>query len=324
MAMRDNLNCDFKMVFVAGESLMTDKTRVLPARYASRHDPRAYFDALRRLRQFAPDLVICSLWRTLPLGMLVKWLNPRVKVVCFLHVARPAHVVDRLLYLLAMRASDAIWFDCLATFQGRAHGASKPGRIISFVTARFRPFSAEAKPPCPRFVSWGRLNRQKGIDRALRLIAELVAQGVDASFDAWGPDDGEKTSLVALAAKLRISDRVHFRGAIERQQLPEVAGSAAFFLQLSRFEGMAMTVVEAMQLGCVPVVTAVGEIATYCKPGVNAIVVEVNDLPAAARELRHVLDDPAIYAALRSRALSEWSCAQLYADDIAAAAAELV
>ena len=40
---------------------------------------------------------------------------------------------------------------------------------------------------------------------------------------------------------------------------------------------MAFSVVEAMQLGLVPVVTAVGEIRAYCHNGQNAVRIETDE-----------------------------------------------
>ena len=324
MAARVDLTCDFKLIFVAGESLLSGQRNVIPARYASYDDPRSYFDALKRLRDFSPDVLICSMWRSFLVGILAKRLAPHVKLVCFVHNTRPAHFVDSLFHALAMRAADAIWFDCAESFARRADKPRKSCRIISFVTERRGPAASLKASPVPRFVSWARLARVKGLDRALRLIAELRALGADAHLEAWGPDRGELASLIDLAAKLEISDRVHFPGIVDRRRLPQIAASASFYLQLSRYEGMAMAVVEAMQLGCVPVVTPVGQIATYCRPGINAVLVDVQDLPGAAREIVGLLERPAAYSILRSNALSEWSSAPLYADDVAAAAAGLV
>ena len=39
--------------------------------------------------------------------------------------------------------------------------------------------------------------------------------------------------------------------------------NASFYLQTSKFEGFAMSVVESMMMGLVPVVTPVGEIGRY-------------------------------------------------------------
>ena len=314
----------FRLIPIAGGTALPDLKCVSRTRYASPNDPRAHFDALHRIHEFAPNLLICSMWRSVAVGLLAKWLQPKLKLVMFLHIARPAHLVDWLLHALAMRLSDSVWFDCKATYTGRIGTVRKPTRVISFVTGDLQQAAEPAPAPSPRFVSWCRLHHQKGVDRAIRLLAELVRQGADASLDAYGQDNHELSSLVELANELGIMARVHFRGPVSRVQLPEIASRASFYLQLSRYEGMGMSVVEAMQLGCVPVVTPAGQIASHCRAGVNAVVVDVDDFPGAAREIIGLLNDHARYAKLRSNAMAEWSSAPLYGDDVAVAAAELM
>ena len=84
-----------------------------------------------------------------------------------------------------------------------------------------------------------------------------------------------------------------------------------------------MAVVEAMQLGLVPVVTPVGEMGRYCRDGENAIVVDVARLDAAAEQIAALLDEPARYSSMSKAARAIWSDCRLYADDVCAAAQEL-
>ncbi|EFH2676779.1 glycosyltransferase, partial [Escherichia coli] len=45
-------------------------------------------------------------------------------------------------------------------------------------------------------------------------------------------------------------------------------------LQFSHFEGMAMSVVDAMQVGVIPIVNNVGEIPNYVKNNINGIILD--------------------------------------------------
>ena len=83
-----------------------------------------------------------------------------------------------------------------------------------------------------------------------------------------------------------------------------------------------MAVVEAMQLGLVPVVTPVGEIAKYCRPGVNALVVE--DDKETVDALAALLDDPSGWRRLRQGALQTWRDRPLYRDAMADACRRLL
>jgi glycosyltransferase involved in cell wall biosynthesis len=85
---------------------------------------------------------------------------------------------------------------------------------------------------------------------------------------------------------------------------------------------MAMATVEAMQLGLVPVVTAVGEMAHYVSDGISGIIVDAADPDAGAAKLLPLLTDQARFSAMRQEAIRIWEDAPLYAEAICGAAAE--
>ena len=97
-----------------------------------------------------------------------------------------------------------------------------------------------------------------------------------------------------------------------------MVSAASFFIQLSTHEGMAMAVVEAMQMGLVPVVTPVGEVARYCRHMENAIIFDNPE--QALADIETVLADPALFARLSAAAIDHWAQAPLYDEDFMAAA----
>ena len=117
---------------------------------------------------------------------------------------------------------------------------------------------------------------------------------------------------MALCSKLEINDAVEFVGPLSHEEVLRRGAQQSFYLKTSVFEGMAMSVVEAMQLGLVPVVTPVGEIARYCVNGVNSIVI-AND-EGAVRQVLCALNNPDKFRALRANAISTWEQIPLYKD----------
>lgn len=321
MAERDGLGHDFTLLLIAGPTLATNCSTVFASPFRSASNPLAQLRAVRLVLRIRPDVLVCSLWRSIPAALLVRLLRPRMKLAFFLHVDRAVHPLDALLTRAAIWAADEVWADSAATLAARK--VAKPSRVISFVTTRLAVADRPGIEPLPQFVTWSRINRQKGIDRSIRLIESLIAHGVAASLDIWGPDGGELRCLEALVASLKLGERVQFRGILPHAALPAEASRARYFLQLSRFEGMAIGCVEAMQLGLVPVVTAVGEMAHYVIPGENGIVIDPDRLDDAAREVAALIADPPRFFAMRQRAIDRWRSAPLYADDVCAAAIEL-
>ncbi len=83
-----------------------------------------------------------------------------------------------------------------------------------------------------------------------------------------------------------------------------------------------MSVVEAMQLGLVPVVTPVGGMRSYCRDGENAILFA--DAEQAAARIVEGIADPATYRRLQSGALATFRDQPSYAEEVVEAARRLV
>jgi glycosyltransferase involved in cell wall biosynthesis len=119
---------------------------------------------------------------------------------------------------------------------------------------------------------------------------------------------------VALCSKLEINDAVEFVGPLSHEEVLRRGAQHSFYLQTSVFEGMAMSVVEAMQLGLVPVVTPVGEIARYCVNGLNCIM--ISDDEGAVQQVLCALSDLDKFQALRDNAIATWEQYPLYKDSV--------
>ena len=291
--------------------------RVIPSRFASVNNPLAFAAALYRIVVEQPDMLICSLWRDMLVGIPYKVLFPGKKLICFLHNTDTLHLLDKLCNAMALLLADAVWSDSKKTLERRVPEQYLPGkrvRVISFVLERYVQQSLPEN--APSFVFWGRLHSQKGIDRALRLFAAVVRRVPAARFDIYGPDDGEGERLRALAAELGLTRSVAFKGPTDLEHLRSVAGQYAYYLQLSRFEGMAISVVEGMQLGLLPVVTPVGEIPNYCSSDNAIIVYDADDAEGYADAVVKVLDDQGLFCRLQSASAALWNDAGVYSSDL--------
>lgn len=322
MALRDDLACDFFLLLIAGEPLVGNP-RTHTTGYRSTLDPRAHVRAIRLALQLSPDVLVVSLWRSVPAAILIKLVRRRIRFAFFLHAELATHFFDAFFSRIAIGLADQVWGDSLVTLKARQLPSGKSQRVISFVTRRIVPSSDRDRVPRPSFVSWARLTRQKGTDRALHFIAGLRHRGHDARFDIWGPDGGEVTGLKRLAADLGLDHCVSFRGPARHEHLAEIAAEHSFFLQLSRFEGMAMGAVEAMQMGLVPVTTAVGQMAEYVLPRQTGIIVDPDSMDKGLAEIQELLRMPRDYSRLRANAIERWRSTPLYSDDVCQAAGEL-
>lgn len=318
-----------KIMYIAGNpdltKLSTDKKdKIIESSFSNVNNPLAYLVALVNIIKQRPKILICSLWRTMLIGVCYKILYPRSKLVCFLHNTTSLHPLDKILINLAMLFSDAIWSDSFKTLEQRIPGflkKIKKQRAISFVLENY--ISKSFPKNSPNFVFWGRLNYQKGIDRALHLFAALAKKNPEVQYLIYGPDDGEETKLKSLCTELGLTERVKFMGTTSFEELKEKSINFSYYLQFSRYEGMAISVVEAMQLGIVPIVSPVGEIINYCNRENAIIVEEPSEVESNVVAISSILTDHDRYRQLQLNAVRKWENTVTYGSDILNALQEL-
>lgn len=324
MATADSLSCSFSLMVIAGGTLAKKRQRIIESPFKSENNILAYFRITLAILQKKPDILICSLWRSMLVGIVIKLLRPNIKIVCFLHSACVVHKGDLIISNIMLKVCDQIWADSLTTLTSRIDSfQKKPSRVISFVTTHLS--KTRSINPCKaNFIFWGRLHKHKGIDRAIDFLSELISRGIDVNFEIWGPDCGELENLTNLVVKKGLSTHISFMGPAETSDFLDIATRNTFFLQLSHLEGMAMSVAEAMQYGLVPVVTPVGEISRYCQAGINAVIVDdVEKSDCAITEILKLLQDESRYRQYQQAAQSYWDGSILYKNDVCDAAAEL-
>jgi len=268
--------------------------------------------AVKRIYQKKCDVLIVSLWQSAVVGIILKLINPKIKLIFFSHSTKSVNYVDFLIAKISVFLSYQVWGDSKSSLYLRFPKLDfNKFRIISFVLQKF---TSQGQLLQPRFIYWGRLSFQKGLDRAILIFNEIYKSTPDAHFLIIGPDAGAYRHLRQLCENLGLCDAVEMIGAVDHELIVNYAGSASFFLQTSPQEGFSIAVVEAMQMGLVPVVTPVGEIKNYCHPKLNAIFVESDT--EAIKEVLSVLSDAQKYHKLQKSAIQTWHDYPLYKESI--------
>ena len=161
------------------------------------------------------------------------------------------------------------------------------------------PLAAAAAPAGPwagRLLCVGRIDERKGVDVALRALAELP--GCTLQVVGRGDDD-HLGALRRLAGDLGVAERVDFTVA-ERSELAAVYGAADALLFTPRWEEpFGMVPIEAMACGTPVVAVASGGAGEYLDDARNCLVVPPDDPAATAAAVRRLAADDGLRTALR-------------------------
>ena len=135
----------------------------------------------------------------------------------------------------------------------------------------------------------GSLRPQKNHQLLLRALARILPSVPEARLVLAG--DGElRGSLEALAGELRIQDRVRFLGP--RSDVPELLATFDVYCLPSHYEGMPLTVFEAMAAGVPVVATRVVGIQEVVRDRETGLLVPPNDPDALAQALMQARWNP--------------------------------
>lgn len=255
---------------------------------------------LRHIEGFDPAIMITSLWRSSWVGSCYKRKSSQVKWYAFLHNTLFFHFPDKYFTKKALHICQVVLCDSTAVrhFAQSLLPAGKAIEVLSMLTLE-TPQAVEKDPPNAnktiRFLFMGRLHRQKNLPLAIRFLALLKAEGYQVQFDVYGRDDGDGTVVREAIARYGLEEEVHLCGEIMPFQRNELLLKYHFYLQFSGAEGMAMSVVEAMQYGLVPIVTPVGEIKNYTQPGRSALWLENQQLKQLKITWQALIQDPMNY-----------------------------
>jgi glycosyltransferase involved in cell wall biosynthesis len=182
--------------------------------------------------------------------------------------------------------------------------------------SRFRPGSPVAdRGERQRLVYVGRLIERKGVETAVRALAELpdtelLVAGGPPAHELDG--DPEARRLRAVARDVGVLDRLVLLGGLPPADVPALLRSADVAVFTPWYEPFGMAPVEAMACGVPVVASAVGGIVDTVVSGLTGEHVPPRRVDALAATLRELLADPArrerygLAGAERARARYSW------------------
>jgi glycosyltransferase involved in cell wall biosynthesis len=137
----------------------------------------------------------------------------------------------------------------------------------------------------PVVLTVARLDQQKGHTFLLQAIRQVPE--VTFVMAGSGP---ERPTLEAMARELGIDERVIFLG--HREDIPGLLACCDLFVLPSIYEGLPLSLLEAMDAGKAVVATAVGGTPELVREGETGFLVPKRDPAALARAIQRLLSDP--------------------------------
>ena len=170
--------------------------------------------------------------------------------------------------------------------------------------SRYTP-SGEAKPSRPLIGYVGRIKRYKRIDYLLRALQIVQARIPEVRLKVAGSGD-YLDSLVVLAGRLGIEDRVDFMGFVSEQEKIDMLREAQVVVNPSSKEGWGVTVIEANACGTPVIASDVPGLRDAVVDGETGFLVSYGDVEGFAARIIQVLEDGSLRKRLSDRGV-EWA-----------------
>lgn len=170
---------------------------------------------------------------------------------------------------------------------------------------RYSPDAATPRAATPTFLYLGRLKRYKGVEFALRALAQARGHRGDITLDICGQGD-DRPRLERLAAELGLGPAVRFLGFVSEEEKRRLLRRAWAVVFPSPKEGWGITNVEAAACGTPAIASNSDGLRESVRDGVTGYLVPHGDVAALADRMLALANDAARVAQL-GRAAREFA-----------------
>jgi glycosyltransferase involved in cell wall biosynthesis len=168
---------------------------------------------------------------------------------------------------------------------------------------RFTPGLDRQDPPT--FLYVGRLKRYKGVEFAIRAMAQIRTSRPDVRLLIAGSGD-DRPRLEGLTRSLGLGDQVTFLGFVDESTKLRLLRTSLANVFPSPKEGWGITIMEAAACGTLSIASNSPGLRDSVADGETGFLVPHGDVPALAQRMLNVVADPGLVmrmgAAARARA----------------------
>ena len=265
----------------------------------SRWDWKGMFRTWRGLRRLSPSLLhLHHVWPASD-----RYLVSLAEAAGVPHLVLTEHIVgqphsagQRLLKRRELKRADAVTAVCGSVVDSLVrdygvprervrvvpNGADLPDEAAEHPASRRVRATLGASAMKPLWVCAARLEEQKGHDVLLEALAGVRRRGLDFVV-AFAGDGSRRATLERRAAELSLADHVRFLGMVE--EIGPLLAAADAVLMPSRWEGLPLTLLEALARARPVVASAVGGIPEVVEDRVSGRLVPPGDVGALEEAL---------------------------------------
>ena len=297
------------------------KNKIISFPFKTIFFPFYMLKAIKYIFNFKPDILISSLWRSNLIGSISKKLNKKIIFVPFIHSTYFFHYFDKLFSGIALKLSDNVFVDSYASKRIiESRYTNLYCEVISFVINKNKIELPNVKiKDRVKFLFIGRINWVKKIPLAIKFVKDLQSHGYDVQFDIYGPDDGDLKNVLNEIEKQNARKIINLKGHVSLKEKKDLFKNYNFYIQFSQYEGMAMSIVEAMQNGLVCIVNPVGEIPNYSYDMLSAIHINTNMGTYTDKDLIkaiNVINKPEIFGKISASGFDYFKAQPLYRESL--------
>ena len=127
---------------------------------------------------------------------------------------------------------------------------------------------------------------------AILVLYELLKSFPNSVLCMVGPDkDGSLADCKEIATKLGIINKIKFTGLLRKKEWVQLSTQYDLFINTTDYDNTPVSVLEAMALGFPIITTNAGGLSFFHEDGVDALMVEKNDINGMVKKILFLLSE---------------------------------